>query len=367
MIVFYKKDILDQLEVLRLLLFNSHNCQVIIDRGYEVNDLQSLLTQLKSYEEKWGNELHCNHDENPDELIDKWKSFFESVSDDEDNNIDISGLYKRTIKFLRSLLTIQYKKNAVRRYSSKSIDAALDRASEEHSNLNKQLERERKKSKPNQLLISDLQRLKRASEKEIQTLREEKNDQEKEEATEEDWNKRIRDSFEVLRSCSIDLEKERQKVDAEYHIFLSALALPSIILLIWLCQLYGFICSQEKPITNWMVFLPYYLPVPILAAVFWVFIVQKNRASKLCIALSERLHQIKYLEGLLMTINRLSSNSQEAIDRISHTLDIVVNNYVLRIVKDPIDEKRVEELETKELTKDNFFEVIGKLTDIFKK
>lgn len=68
-----------------------------------------------------------------------------------------------------------------------------------------------------------------------------------------------------------------------------------------------------------------------------------------------------------MTINRLSPNSDESINRINILLDMVVRAFVSKIVKESMDENRVEELEKKEMSQDIYYKVIEKLTDIVKR
>ncbi len=365
--IFNKSQLLSQIERLQELLLAPQHIAFIAQGDDDVEELYNLFNRLKSYKKKWGDVLDCNHDEDPDELISRWNMLFGNENDTDEEKEDLHSLYIRTRKFLRSLLTIPYKEEAMRRVSSSSLAKVLERASEEQANISAQLEEEKSKPQPNQEIIRNLEKLKEASDIEIETLHQEKGVQEIEEASERDWNEKIREAFTYLHDSSCDIQDEKKKVDLEYHFFLYSLIIPAIILLIWLCKLYGFIMSLQNPINNWMCFLPYYLPVPIFIAIFWIFIVQKNRANKLSIALSERLYQIKYFEGLLMTINRLSSNSQEAISRINQSLDTVVKAFVSKIVKDSIDESRVEELEKKEMSQDVSFKIIEKLTDIIKK
>ncbi len=362
-----KTTLLSQIGRLEELLLAPQHSVFFAQSGNDVEELRKLFNRLKPYEEKWGDVLYCNHDEAPDELIKTWSVLFESEDDEDEERLISLSLYNRTLKFLRSLMTIPYKAESVRRVSSKSLAKALEKASEEQANISAQLEEERGKAQPDQDTIRNLEKLKQASDIEIEALHQERGVQEIEEASERDWNEKIREAFTYLHESSSDMQDERKKVDTEYHFFLYGLILPAIILLIWLCKLYGLIISLKCPFDNWMCFLPYYLPVPLFVAVFWIFIVQKNRASKLSIALSERLYHIKYLEGLLMTVNRLAPNSQESINRINQSLDTVVKAFVSKIVKESMDEHRVEELEKNEISQDVYFKIIEKLTDIVKK
>jgi len=243
----------------------------------------------------------------------------------------------------------------------------MERTADEKEKISAQLAKEKKKALPDEATIQNLEKLRDVSDKELEELYKERTRQELEEASEKDWAEKIKNTFQFLRECTSDLEKEHEKADTEYHLFLYGLILPSVVLLIWLCKLYGFITSRQTPLVSWMEFLPYYLPVPVFIALFWLLIVQKNRAGKICIALSERLYQIKYMEGLLMTINRLSSNSQDAIETISKCLDKMVNGYLSKVAKEPMDELRIEAIEQKEVNEDRYLQIIEKLTNVIKK
>ena len=365
----YKKtDLIYQLDELYSILFGLEHKDIFSLIKENETAFEDLLHQAVIHCRKLGSSFLCNHKEDPKELIGRWRVVLSMEIDSEDEfKNEVGLLFRRTKKFLRSLLTIPYKKEAIRKYSSKSLSEVMERAADEKAKISAQLVKEKKKALPDEDTIQNLEKLKEASGKELEELYKERTIQELEEASEKDWSEKIKETFLVLRECTIDLEKEYKKADTEYTLFLYGLLLPTIILLIWLCKLYGFIISCQFPLVNWMQFLPYYLPVPIFIAVFWLLIVQKNRAGKMCVALSERLYQIKYLEGLLMTINRLSPNSQDAIETISRCLDKMVNGYLNGIANNPMDEQHLEKIEKKEMNEDSYLKIIDKLTDLIKK
>lgn len=365
---YVKSDLILQLSELHSILFVPEHNKYFALIQENKDEFEVLLHQAILYCDKLGESFLCNHDENPKELITTWKEFFSNeIENNNEKKPEIEALFKRTKKFLRSLLTIPNKKKAIRRYSSKSLSEVMERTANEKAKISEQLVKEKKKVSPDEDAIQNLEKLKEVSDKELEELYKERNRQELEEVSEKDWAEKIKNTFQLLRECTSVLEDEHKKVDTEYHLFLYGLTLPSLVLLIWLCKLYGFMISSQQPFSSWMEFLPYYLPVPIFIALFWVMIVQKNRAGKISIALSERLYQIKYLEGLLMTINQLSSNSQDAIETISRCMDKMVNGYLTKVAKEPLDELHVEAIENKEMNEDSYLKIIDKLTDLIKK
>ena len=68
-----------------------------------------------------------------------------------------------------------------------------------------------------------------------------------------------------------------------------------------------------------------------------------------------------------MTINRLSPNSQDAIETISRCLDTMINGYLNGIANNPMDELHLEKIEKKDLEEDPYLKIIDKLTDLVKK
>lgn len=365
---YLKSDLIGQLGELHSILFVPEHNEYFTLIQENKEEFEILLHQAVLHCDKLGESFLCNHDENPKELIITWRGIFSNnIDNSNEKKSEIEAVFRRTQKFLRSLLTIPNKKKAIRRYSSKSLSEVMERTANEKAKISEQLVKEKKKISPDEDTIQNLEKLKEVSDKELEELYKERNRQELEEVSEKDWAEKIKNTFQLLRECTSVLEDEHKNVDTEYHLFLYGLILPSLVLLIWLCKLYGFMISRQPPYSNWVEFLPYYLPVPIFVALFWVMIVQKNRAGKISIALSERLYQIKYLEGLLMTINQLSQNSQDAIETISRCLDKMVNGYLTKVAKEPMDELHVEAIEKKEINENSYFKIIDKLTDLIKK
>lgn len=363
-----KTNLISHLDELYSILFGSGYKNVFSLIQENEAEFEELIHQAVIHCGKLGGSFLCNHNEDPTELNNSWR---EVLSREVDSEIEIKSevgtLFKRTKKFLRSLLSIPYKKEAIRRYSTRTLAEVMERTADEKAKISAQLVKEKKKVSPDEDTIQNLEKLREVSDKELEELYKERTLQELEEASEKDWSEKIKESFLKLRECTMDIEKEYEKADTEYRLFLYGLILPSIILLIWLCNLYGFIINCQFPLTNWIQFLPYYIPVPILIAVFWLLIVQKNRAGKICVVLSDRLYQIKYLEGLLMTINRLSPNSQDAIEAISRCLETMVNGYLNGIANNPMDELHLEKIEKRNFEEDPYLKIIDKLTDIIKK
>ena len=53
-----------------------------------------------------------------------------------------------------------------------------------------------------------------------------------------------------------------------------------------------------------------------------------NRAQRQLIIIANQLHRIKYIEGLLLSINNLSSDVSEGIATIKNVINNIIQNYL---------------------------------------
>jgi len=74
-------------------------------------------------------------------------------------------------------------------------------------------------------------------------------------------------------------------------------------------------------------YLTIYLPLPVAGALLWGFIYQMNRAQRQLIVLAKSIHKVEYIQGLLLSINKLAPTIDDGITRINLALDKLINNY----------------------------------------
>lgn len=185
-------------------------------------------------------------------------------------------------------------------------------------------------------------------EQRIAKLRNDKEISKNESMIEKDWEQRIDTSFSLLLQQTTDIQCRKESLETERNLFLYGIIPLVIVLLIWMCQLYGTLKGfEEININTYTHLLPFYIPIPILAALFWICIVQKNRASKLLITLDEELFKIRYLQGLLLAINKLSTTQELAIKRINDALERMLDSYLHKIEHQSLTE-RMQSWMTKE-------------------
>ena len=71
-----------------------------------------------------------------------------------------------------------------------------------------------------------------------------------------------------------------------------------------------------------------FLPLPIAGALMWGFVFQMNRAQRQLILIANNIHNINYIQGLLISINNLSPDINDGILRINSALDKIISNHL---------------------------------------
>ena len=179
--------------------------------------------------------------------------------------------------------------------------------------------------------------------KQIQQSIEEKNILQKELDARDNMSIRISDAFTELKKHTEPLKNEKTRLNWMFGIFAS-LCVGVLGLLIYFECTY---LSQWSGAQKWIDYLPYYIPIPIVGGLLWLFIYQMNRAQRQLMQLANVLYHIDYVEGLLLAINYVNVDMNIAIDKINRVLDQLVKNYMH--TPNSLSEQSID----KELSKDN--------------
>jgi len=158
MVQYEKDELLGQLDSLGSIIENPESIACLDKCGLDSGKLLTLLEHVKNFSSKWNDILYCNYYENPSELIKKWVGLLEEDKEEQDKGLvnEVNSLYRRTEKFLRSLLTIPHKEKTVRMLSSKYLAVAMERTADENAKISAQLEKEKKKEQPDEEVIQPL-------------------------------------------------------------------------------------------------------------------------------------------------------------------------------------------------------------------
>lgn len=173
--------------------------------------------------------------------------------------------------------------------------------------------------------------------------------------------KRIDDAFDFL-SKDNHLEKELTKLQCEFYVMLSLIAITVVVFFIF----YGaFLCNLHTlKLTGWCEYLPYTMSVPITIGLLWLFVYLKNRASKISIEISSRLYDIRYMEGLMKMTNSMSRTGDEASQNIEELIRSMVDSFLNKMSDKSFKEKDLSVIEKQELENSPYWKVLCELKDL---
>lgn len=173
--------------------------------------------------------------------------------------------------------------------------------------------------------------------------------------------KRIDDAFDFL-SKDNHLEKELAKLQCEFYVMLSLIAITVVVFFIF----YGaFLCNLHTlKLTGWCEYLPYTMSVPITIGLLWLFVYLKNRASKISIEISSRLYDIRYMEGLMKMTNSMSRTGDEASQNIEELIRSMVDSFLNKMSDKSFKEKDLSVIEKQKLENSPYWKVLCELKDL---
>lgn len=161
--------------------------------------------------------------------------------------------------------------------------------------------------------------------KELSFTKNELNKLKQQEDQRSNWEDKITESFRLLSKKLDPIKNEHIRLCELYNnnklflnITIAILSIWAILICIKTSQFDGFPKVRD--------YFPFYLPVPIMGGLLWVFIYQINRAQRQILVITEQIHNIEYIEGLLITINKLSPNIEESVNKINLALNKLVEN-----------------------------------------
>lgn len=290
--------------------------------------LQQAIVHVNSLEcEKINHSYYLTVDDLIKDLGDYLKSSL--IPDTPEEKITFNRWINRIISVLDTCSEIPDQKVELRSVSETTLRKELSNLIKQRDFIINQIENE-KKSNPQSTSLPGWEETKKELTTRIEQLRKELTGSSKDDMKEKDWNERITNSFNYLNTQSELITKHRLLFKVEYNAFLIALPVLFIFIVIWYNHIYCSLHNTVNMITigNYFHFITLYIPIPIMIALFWLCIVQKNRASRILLAIDGELFRIKYLEGLLLSINRLSATPEDAVKRINESLDALTTSYL---------------------------------------
>lgn len=187
-----------------------------------------------------------------------------------------------------------------------------------------------KSNNQNNLLIeqrNELEFKKLQIENELQKFRNKLKINENEKDIKENWQNKIEETFKTLKKYLEPIKEEKNRLNI---LFLTYACLIIILIGIIIIVIVLVICKlkeqSELPILK--EYLEIIFPLPIVGLLLWGFISQMNRAQRQLVVLAKSIHKVEYIQGLLLSINSLSSTVEDGVSRINAALDRLIENHL---------------------------------------
>lgn len=124
------------------------------------------------------------------------------------------------------------------------------------------------------------------------------------------------------------IQVERKRLCELYWIYNGLSAIMVVVLVvaeIGICVKLA--CVDGMPV--WHEYLFLVVPIPIAVGLLWGFITQANRAQRQRVVLSKLLHDIRYIEAIMLAMNELSLDVESSVQRINLALDKLLERYLM--------------------------------------
>lgn len=309
----------------------------------------------------------------PNNVLRKWEEFIKVVDkfSSQKKEIEYIELLKLTSSFLDSVLkqipnstqTVKDEDKAINKTPVIDLKKSLSEESKKLDFLLKQLEQEKSKESPNEDKLKAIEEQIDELKEKGRKLRNSVDKSQEETMLENALKGRIEEAFKTLEPLTTQYECERKIANKEYNLWKWIMIADSIILMIWYYYYFGLIIDKTIKIDNIISIIPFSVPTMLGVALFWISIVQKNRASNLSLTISEKLFSIHYLEKLLMFVNEMSPSSSDAIKTINLSVNKILDHYIDDIGKNKINIGKLTKVEKEEMEATPLIDIINKLID----
>lgn len=149
----------------------------------------------------------------------------------------------------------------------------------------------------------------------------------KQEDAKSDWENKINSTFELLKEYLSPIKTEHSRLNILYYVFAGLTSFTILIIIIIEIIAITKIWNAEQ-FPGLQKYLLIFLPLPIAGALMWGFVYQMNRAQRQLLLLANNIHNINYIQGLLISINNLSPDINNGIVRVNSALDKIISNHL---------------------------------------
>ncbi|WP_321479317.1 hypothetical protein [uncultured Bacteroides sp.] len=143
----------------------------------------------------------------------------------------------------------------------------------------------------------------------------------------EEWKTKIKDTFQILTSHLSPIKREHNRLTILFWIYAGF----TIATIYFIIKLEFLICGKIEAaaiLPEWKDYIILVMPIPLTGALLWAFISQLNRAQRQMVILAKHIHEIKYIEGLLLSTNLLSVDINDSAKRVNLAIDRLLDNHL---------------------------------------
>jgi hypothetical protein len=161
----------------------------------------------------------------------------------------------------------------------------------------------------------------------IKNYQKELEEKKKQENAVVEWNTKIKSAFTELTTCLSPIKNEHFRLNLMFWIYSG---LITIFLFFIVALEINTFCKLNNTLLfpDWKNYLASIIPIPVFGGLIWAFIIQANRTQRQLVILAKHIHEIRYIEGLLLTINTLSPDINDSTKRVNVAIDRLLENHL---------------------------------------
>ena len=161
----------------------------------------------------------------------------------------------------------------------------------------------------------------------IKNYQKELEEKKKQENAVVEWNNKIKSTFTELTNCLSPIKDEHFRLNLMFWIY-SGLIVVFLIFIVLLEINIFFKLNEATGFPDWRSYIASIIPIPVFGGLLWAFIIQANRTQRQLVILAKHIHEIRYIEGLLLTINTLSPDINDSTKRVNLAIDRLLENHL---------------------------------------
>lgn len=268
-------------------------------------------------------------------VTDEHKSIFQNLSEKIHYNISKTkrllrefsinrpSVYNSEIYYKEQIDEIQKQKDEIQKQRDHLVEI-LNEVQQRQENIQGQSEEEIRLHK---MSIKEKEEQLQAANQQILSYRSELEEKKKQENAILEWNTKIKTTFKELSIYLLPIKKEHARLKFlywAYFVLIVLVILFIVVLEIAICKKF----SGIETFPDWRDDLVLMLPIPVTGALLWAFISQLNRAQRQLVVLAKHIHEIEYIEGLLLSLNSLSININDSMMRVNSAIDRLLDNHL---------------------------------------